>query len=48
MNKERKKGFLTDLATVIKKDPTTLIRKHTNELKINEKTLKRAIKQDLG
>ena len=41
-----KRRFLTGLATVIKKDPTILIRKHTNELKIHKKTLRRAIKQD--
>ena len=38
--KNKKKAFLTALATAIKKDPTMLIRKHANELKIREKTLK--------
>ena len=38
LSKNEKKVFLTALATVIKKDPTTLIRKHTNELKVLEKT----------
>ena len=35
--KMKRKAFLTALATAIKKDPTTLIRKHANELKFNEK-----------
>ena len=30
LNKKRKEGILTALTTVFKKDPTTLIRKHTN------------------
>ena len=46
MNKNKMKTFLTALATVIKKDPTTSIRKHTNELKVNEKTVRTAIKQN--
>ena len=33
---------------MIKKDPTTSKRKHTNELKIHKKTLRIAIKQDLS
>ena len=33
---------------VIKKDPTTLIKKHANELKVLEKTVRAAIKQDLS
>ena len=33
---------------VIKKDPTTSLRKHTNELKIHKKTVRIAIKQDLS
>ena len=44
----KKKGFLTALAKVIKKDPTTSIRKHANELKVHEKTVRTAIKQDLN
>ena len=35
---EKKKGFLTAHAMAIKKDPTTSIRKHANELKVHEKT----------
>ena len=49
LKKKRKEGFLTALATVIKKkDPTTSIRKHANELKVHEKTIRTAIKQDLS
>ena len=33
---------------MIKKDPTTSIRKHANELKVHEKTVRTAIKQDLS
>ena len=47
-NKERKEGFLTALASAIKKDSTTSIRKHANESKVHEKTLRTAIKQDLS
>ena len=36
--KNEKKAFLTALATVIKKDPTTSIRKNANELKVHKKT----------
>ena len=43
LNKKRKEGFLTALATVIKKDLTTSIRKNANELKVDVK-----IKQDLS
>ena len=32
---------------VIKKDPITSIRKHTNESKVHEKTVRTSIKQDL-
>ena len=32
----------------IKKDPTMSIRKHTNELKVHQKTVRTAIKQDLS
>ena len=46
--KKRKEGFLTALATAIKKDPTMSIREHANELKAHEKTVKTAIKQDLS
>ena len=38
LNKRRKESFLTALVTVIKKDPTTSIRKQANELKVHEKT----------
>ena len=47
LNKKRKESFLTALATAIKRDPTTSIRKHANELKVHEKTVRTAIKQDL-
>ena len=47
LNKKQKEGFLTVLVTVIKKDPTTSIRKHANELKVHEKTVRTAIKRDL-
>ena len=33
----------TAITTVIKKDPTTSIRKHRNELKVKEKTVRTAI-----
>ena len=33
IEQKTKEGFLTALATAIKKDPTTSIRKHANELK---------------
>ena len=45
---KNEKVFSTALATTIKKDPTTSIRKHTNELKVNVKTVKTAIKQNLS
>ena len=48
MTKKWKEGFLTALSTAIKKDPTTSIRKHTMELKVHEKTMRTAIKQDLS
>ena len=47
LNKKRKEGFLTALATVIQKDPTMSIRKHANELKVHVKTVRTAVKQDL-
>ena len=48
LNRNRKEGFLNALASTIKKYPTTLIRKHANELKVNEKTVRTATKQDLS
>ena len=44
--KKRKEGFLTVFATAIKKDLTTSIIKHANELKVHGKTVRTAIKQD--
>ena len=44
LNQKRKEGFSTALATVIKKDPTTLIRKYANESVVHEKIVKIAIK----
>ena len=43
LNKKRKEGFLTALTMAIKKDPTTSTRKHTNELKVHEKTVRTAV-----
>ena len=37
LNKKRKEGFLTAFTTAIKKEPTTSIRKHANELRVYEK-----------
>ena len=48
MNKKQKEGFLTALVTVIKKDLTTSIRKDADELKVQEKTVRTVIKQDLS
>ena len=48
LNKKQKEGFLTAFASVIKKDPKTSIRKHVNELKVHEKTMQTAIKEDLS
>ena len=48
LNKKRKEGFLTALATTIKKDPIMSIRKHANKLKVHEKTVKRPFRQDLS
>ena len=48
MNQKWEEGFLTALAMVIKKDYTTSIRKHTNELKVHEKTVRTSIEQDLN
>ena len=36
--KKRKERFIVSLATLIKKDITTSIIKHANELKVHEKT----------
>ena len=44
LNKKQNEGFLTAFATVIKSGTIMLIRKHTNELKVYEKTVRRAIK----
>ena len=46
LNKKRQEGFLTALDTA-NKDPTTSRKKHANELKVHEKTVETAIKQDL-
>ena len=43
----RKQDILPALTTVIK-DPTTPIRKHANEFKVYEKTVRTAIKQHLS
>ena len=52
MNEKQKEGFLTVLATVVKNDPKTFIRKHANELKVHKKkkkkTVSSAIKQNLS
>ena len=37
---KKTEDFLTTLATVIKKNSTTSIRKHANELKIHKKTVR--------
>ena len=47
MNQKRKEGFLTALATAFKKDATTSIRKHSNEVKVHKKTMWIAIQTDL-
>ena len=44
LNEKQKERFLTSLTMAIKKDPKTLIRKHANELKVYEKTVRIAIK----
>ena len=46
--KKLKEGFLTGLATMIKKEPTTSIRKHANELDVYENTFKTVIQQDVS
>ena len=43
-----KKGFLTALTMAIKKDPIISIKKHVNELKVYDKTVRTAMKQDLS
>ena len=48
LSKKCKEGLLTAFTTAIKKDPTMSIKKHANELKVNEKTVRTAIKQDLS
>ena len=47
-NPPQKKRFLTAPAVVIKKDPTSSIKKHANELKDHGETMKTAIKQNLS
>ena len=44
LKNKRKEGFLIALATVIKKDLTTSIRKRAYELKVHKKTVRTAIK----
>ena len=44
--KAKKKIFT--LKEIFKKNPTTSIRKHANELKVHKKTVRTAIKQDLS
>ena len=48
IKQKSKRRLLTALAKAIKKDTTTSIRKLAWELKIQEKTVKTAIKQDLS
>ena len=49
LNKKQKEGFwLLSLSAAIKKDLTTSIRKHANELKFQEKTVRIAIKLELS
>ena len=48
IEQKRKEGFLTALTTVIKKNPTTSIRRHANELKVHEKAVRTAIKEDFS
>ena len=48
IEQKRKEGyFLNAFATAIKKDPSTSIRKHVNEVNIHEKIVRTAISQDL-
>ena len=44
--KKEKKDFLTALATKIKKEPATSIRKHANVCKIHKKISRKAMEQD--
>ena len=46
LGKKLIEGFLASLSTAIKRDPTTSKRKHANELKVHEKSVRTAIKQD--
>ena len=48
LNKKWKEGFLTALDTAIKKGPIISIRNHANEMKVCEKTVRTASKQDLN
>ena len=48
LNKKRLERVLIDLATAVKKDLTTSIRELATDLKVHEKTVRRAIKQDLS
>ena len=41
-------GFLIEITTAIKKDPTRSIRKSANELKVHGKTGRTAIKLDIS
>ena len=46
LNKKRKEGFLTALASANKEDSTTSVRKHANELNVHEKTVRTVVEQD--
>ena len=48
IKQKQKEGFLTTLVVAIKKDSTTSIRKHVYELRVHEKNVRTAIKQDLS
>ena len=48
IEQKRNDNFLTATATVIKKNSTKSRRKHSNDLKVHEKTVRTAIKQDLN
>ena len=41
LNKKRNVLFLAALATVIKKEPTSSIRKRSNEFKVHDKNVKK-------
>ena len=47
IKQKEKEGSLTGLVMAIRKDPTTSIGKHVNELKVHKKNVRTAIKQDL-